>query len=84
MSGPRPIEHSAVPLRPPVHARYASLWSYWLMLDKRVNGRRFVIEQYGIVREWAEPIVYGTDYVVDGVYVNATDFDRILRLEGVP
>jgi hypothetical protein len=79
-----PLEHSAVPLREPVYARYASLFDYWLMLDKKVNGRRFVIEQHGIVRDWADPLAYGTDYVVDGVYVSSQEFDRILRLEGVP
>ena len=79
-----PLEHSAVPLREPVYARYPSLFDYWLMLDKTVNGRRFVIEQHGMVRTWAAPIVYGTDYVVDGVYVTTAEFDRILRLEGVP
>lgn len=84
MTRPLPLEHSAVPLRAPVYARYANLWSYWLMLDKTVNARRFVIEQYGLVRGWAEPIIYGTDYVVDGVYVTSTEFDRIMRLEGVP
>ena len=75
---------SAVKLKEPVYARYSNLWEYWLMLDKRVNGRRFVIEQYGKVRGWAEPIVYGTDYIIDGLYVTSAEFDRIMRLEGIP
>lgn len=78
-----PLECSGVPLRTPVHARYARLYNYWLMLDKTVNGRRFVIEQYGMVRGWAEPLVYGTDHIIDGVYVAPSEFDRIMRLEGV-
>lgn len=78
-----PLEQSAVPLREPLLARYSSLWNYWLMLDKTVSGRRFVIEQYGKVRGWAEPIVYGTDYVIDGVYVTSAEFDRIMRIEGI-
>lgn len=83
MTQPLPLEHSSVPLRAPIYARYASLWSYWLMLDKTVNNRRFVIEQYGTVRNWAAPILYGTDYIIDGVYVTSTEFDRILRLETI-
>lgn len=78
------LGQSAVPLREPVYARYARLWNYWLLSDKRVNDRRFTIEQYGMVREWAGPIVYGTDYIIDGVYVMAAEFDRIMRLEGLP
>jgi len=53
------------------------------MLDKRINNRRFTIEQYGKVREWAAPIIYGTDYIIDGVYVAPKEFDRIMRLEGI-
>jgi hypothetical protein len=79
-----PLAHSAVPLREPVYARYRSQWNYWLMTDKRVNGRRFTIEQFGKVREWAEPIVHGTDYIVDGLYVTSAEFDRLMRLEGIP
>ncbi len=78
-----PLACSGVPLREPIYARYASLYNYWLMLDKTVNGRRFVIEQYGKVRGWADPITYGTDHIIDGVYVTSTEFDRIMRLEGV-
>lgn len=63
-----PLECSAVPLRAPVYARYARLY----------------IEQYGMVRGWAAPIVYGTDYIIDGVYVLTSAFDRIMRLEGIP
>lgn len=83
MRSPLPLEQSGVPLRPPVYARYATLFNYWLMSDKRVNGRRFTIEQHGIVRTWAEPTVYGTDYIIDGIYVAAAEFDRIMRLEGI-
>jgi hypothetical protein len=36
------------------------------------------------VREWAAPIIYGTDYIVDGVYMDAEEFDRIMRLERIP
>lgn len=79
-----PLEHSAVPLRPPIYARYANLWNYWLQSDKRVNGRRFTVEQYGRARAWAAPIVYGTDYIIDGVYVAPAEFDRVMRLEGIP
>jgi len=79
-----PLEQSAVPLRCAVYARHAVLWNYWLLSDKRVNGRRFTVEQYGKARDWAEPIVYGTDYVIDGVYVTAAEFDRVMRLEGIP
>jgi len=79
-----PLEYSAVPLRAPVYARYATLFDYWLLLDKTVNGRRFVIEQHGKILNWAEPTAYGTDYVVDGVYVTAKEFDRIMRLEAIP
>lgn len=78
-----PLDQSAVPLRSPVYARYAGLWNYWLMSDKHVNGRRFTVEQYGKARAWADPIVYGTDYIVDGVYVTPEEFDRIMRLEGI-
>lgn len=84
MTRPLPLECSAVPLRPAVYERYASLWNYWLLTDKRVNGRRFTIEQYGKIREWADPIVYGTDYIIDGIYVTSSEFDRVMRLEGVP
>jgi hypothetical protein len=79
-----PLEQSGVSLRSPVYARYSRLWNYWLMSDKRVNGRRFTIEQYGKARNWAEPIIYGTDYIIDGVYVESEEFDRVLRLEGIP
>lgn len=83
MTHPLPLEHSGVPLRASIYARYASLWSYWLMLDKTVNNRRFVIEQYGTVRGGAAPILYGTYYIIDGVYVTSTEFDRIKRLEKI-
>ncbi len=83
MSAPVPLKQSAVPLRAPIYAQYASLWSYWLMLDKHINGRRFTVEQYGRVREWAAPIIFGTDYIIDGIYVKPEDFDRIMRLEGI-
>lgn len=84
MSQPLPLEVSGVPLRPPVYARYSNLWNYWLLSDKHINGRRFTVEQHGKVRSWAEPITYGTDYIIDGVYVTPAEFDRIMRLEGVP
>jgi hypothetical protein len=78
------LDLSGVPLRPPIYARYARLYAYWLLLDKTINGRRFVIEQFGLVRGWADPIVYGTDYIVDGLYVASVEFDRIMRIEGIP
>lgn len=83
MTRPLPLEYSAVPLRAPIYARYATLYGYWLMLDKTIHGRRFVIEQYGVVRNWTAPIIYGTDYIIDGVYVTSTEFDQIMRLEGI-
>lgn len=78
-----PLKDSAVPLRAAIYGRYKSLWNYWLLSDKRVNDRRFTVEQYGKARAWAEPIVYGTDYIIDGVYVTAEEFDRVMRLEGI-
>lgn len=36
-----------------------------------------------MVRGWAAPIVYGTDYIIDSVYVATSEFDRIMRLERV-
>lgn len=83
MPDPIDIKHSAVPLKEGVYCRYFTLYSYWLLSDKTINGQRFVVEQFGLVRTWAAPIVYGTDYIIDGVYVSSEVFDRALRLAGV-